>query len=162
MMTMQPSLTTMKTVTAYDQSLHLRDIERRRARVARERTHESKVLERKWELFVSLVPRGFTAHSRVRLPLEMKRSLPVHYIFSGSRSRSLLGEPVYVRNSEQKFELFKYEATSTMAPSLLLHPFQPSLNKLTTLRHSHVPDTKTPHIRVIQRRLSVYFESILY
>ena len=43
-----------------------------------------------------------------------------------------------------------------MAPRLLLHPFQPALNKLTTLRHSHVPDTKTPHIRVIQRRLSVY------
>ena len=40
MMTMQPSLTTMKTVTAYDQSLHLRDIERSRARVARERTQQ--------------------------------------------------------------------------------------------------------------------------
>ena len=39
-----------------------------------------------------------------------------------------------------------------MAPRLLLHPFQPTLNKLPTLRHSHVPDTKNPHIRVIQRR----------
>ena len=108
MMTMQPSLTTMKTVTAFDQSLHLRDIEKNHARVARERRRESKVLQRKREVFVSLVPRGFTAHSRVRLPLEMKRLLPVHNIFSGSRVRSLLGEPVYVRNSEQKFELFTY------------------------------------------------------
>ena len=28
MLTMQPSLTTIKTVTAYEQALHLRDIER--------------------------------------------------------------------------------------------------------------------------------------
>ena len=47
MMTMQPSLTIMKTVTADDQSLHLRNIERNHARVARERRRESKVLERK-------------------------------------------------------------------------------------------------------------------
>ena len=131
MMTMQPPLTTMKTVIAYDQSLHLRDIERSRARVARERTHESKVLERKWELFVSLVPRGFTAQSRVRLPLEMKRWLPVHYIFSGSRSRSLLGEPVYVRNSEQKFEQYLHtkQRPLWLHVSYYTHFNQPSTNE---------------------------------
>ena len=36
--------------------------------------------ERTWELFVSYVPHGFADHSRVRLPLEMERLLPVHNI----------------------------------------------------------------------------------
>ena len=46
------------------------------------------------------------AHSRVRLPLEMERLLsPKHNINIGSRARSLFGEPVYVRNSEEKFQL---------------------------------------------------------
>ena len=47
MMTMQPSLTTMKTVTACEQALHLRDIERSHALVARERRRGSKVLGKK-------------------------------------------------------------------------------------------------------------------
>ena len=42
-MTMQLSLTTMKTVSACEQALHLNDIERSSARVARERRHGSKV-----------------------------------------------------------------------------------------------------------------------
>ena len=36
-MTMQPSVTTMKTVTACEQALHLRDIERGHALVARKK-----------------------------------------------------------------------------------------------------------------------------
>ena len=43
MMTMQLSLTTMKTVTACEQALHLNDIDRSNARVARERRHGRKV-----------------------------------------------------------------------------------------------------------------------
>ena len=35
----------------------------------------------------------------------MERLLPVHNIL-GSQARSLFSEPVYVRNSEEKFELF--------------------------------------------------------
>ena len=47
------------------------------------------------------------AHSRVRLPLEIERFLP-GITFLGGRARSLIGEPVYIRNSEEKFELFTY------------------------------------------------------
>ena len=80
MMTMQPSLTTKKTVTACEQALHLRNIERSRTRVASERRGGSRCGKKKWELFVSSASHGFTAHSRVRLPLEMERLLPVHNI----------------------------------------------------------------------------------
>ena len=46
MMTMQPSLTTMKTETAYEQALHLRDIEWSNA----EEDAGARCSERKWEL----------------------------------------------------------------------------------------------------------------
>ena len=43
-------------------------------------------------------------------------------------------------------------------------PFSPfSTNPwLTTSRHSYVPDTKNPHIRTVQRRLSVRSDSVLF
>ena len=41
----------------------------------------------------------------MRAGKEMERLLPVHNIL-GSQARSLFSEPVYVRNSEEKFELF--------------------------------------------------------
>ena len=47
MRTMQPSLTTVKTVKACEQALHLRNIERSHARVASERRGGSKVREKK-------------------------------------------------------------------------------------------------------------------
>ena len=50
----------------------------------------------------------------VRAGKEVERLLPVHDIL-GSRARSLFSQPVYVRNSEEKLELFTYQATSTMA-----------------------------------------------
>ena len=81
MVTMQPSFTTIKTATACEQSLHLRDIEKSHVPVASERRGGSKVRERKWELFVSSAPRSLNAHSRVRLPLEMER-LRVRYSMS--------------------------------------------------------------------------------
>ena len=46
--------------------------------------------------------------------------------------------------------------------SFFNHAFQPALSNLTTLRHSHVPDTKNPRICVIQRRPSVRSESALF
>ena len=69
MMTMQLSLTTMKTETACELALHLREVERSHVRVARERRRGSNVRAKK-----------VRAHSRVRLPLEMERLLPVHNI----------------------------------------------------------------------------------
>ena len=96
MMTMQQSRTTMKTANACEQALHLRDIEKSHSRVARGRRSGSKVRGKE-----------VRAHSRVRLPLEMERYLP-GITFLGGRARSLFGEPVYVRNSEGKFELFTY------------------------------------------------------
>ena len=84
------------------------------------------------------------------------------YLLFGSYAHSLFGGPVNVRNSEEKFGLFIYYATSTLAPRLLFQPFQPILNNLTALRHSHVPDAKNPHIRVIQQRPSLRFESVLF
>ena len=95
-MTIQPSRTTMKTATACEQALHLRDIEKSHSRVARGRRSRSKVRGKE-----------VRAHSRVRLPLEMERFLP-GITFLGGRARSLFGQPVYVRNSEGKFELFTY------------------------------------------------------
>ena len=93
-MTMQPSRTTMKTATACEQALHLRDIEETYSGVARGR--RSKVRGKE-----------VRAHSRVRLPLEMERFLP-GITFLGGRARPLFGQPVYVRHSEGKFELFTY------------------------------------------------------
>ena len=60
MMRMQPSLTTMKTVTACELALHLKDVKRSHARVAREKRRGSKVRAKK-----------VRAHSRVALPLKM-------------------------------------------------------------------------------------------
>ena len=96
MMMMQPSRTTMKTVTACEQALHLTDIEKNYSRVAHGRRSGSNVRGKE-----------VRAHSRVRLPLEMERFLP-GITFLGGRARSLFDEPVYVRNSEGKFELFTY------------------------------------------------------
>ena len=96
-MTMQPSRTTMKTATACEQALHLRDIEETYSGVARGmRSGRSKVRGKEER-----------AHSRVRLPLEIERFLQ-GITFLGGRARSLFGQPVYVRNSEGKFELFTY------------------------------------------------------
>ena len=53
---MQPSLTTMKTVTACEEALHLKDIERGHARVARERRRGSKVRGKKVEVLPFLRP----------------------------------------------------------------------------------------------------------
>ena len=79
-MTIQPSCTTMKTATACEQALHLRDIEKSHSRVARGRTSGSKVRGKE-----------VRAHSRVRLPLEMERFLP-GITFLGGRARSLFGQ----------------------------------------------------------------------
>ena len=69
MIMMQPSFTAMKTVTACEQALHLWDIERSHARVAREGRRVSKVRGKK-----------VRDRSRICLPLEMKRLLPLHII----------------------------------------------------------------------------------
>ena len=69
MMMMQPSLTAMKTIKACEQALHLWDIERSHAQVAREERRVSNVRVKK-----------VRAYSRVCLPLEMKRLLPLHNI----------------------------------------------------------------------------------
>ena len=87
----------------------------------------------------------------VRAGKEIERLLPVHNIL-GSRARSLFSEPVYVRNSEEKFELFAYQATSTMALSLQFWP-------ISTL--NNIAAEKNPHIRVIPRRPSVRSDSVL-
>ena len=57
----------------------------------------------------------------MRAGKEVERLLPVHDIL-GSRARSLFSQPVYVRNSEEKLELFTYQATSTMALRLQFSP----------------------------------------
>ena len=68
-------------LSACEQDLHLRDIERSHEREARAKG-EAKVRcgERKRELFVYSAAQDFTTHSRVHLPLEMVRLLPVHNI----------------------------------------------------------------------------------
>ena len=74
---------------------------------------------------------AFTCHSKWRVCSQF-------ITFLCSHAYLLFGEPVYVWNSEEKFKLFTYWATSTTAPHLLLQPFQPTLN------NSHLSDTKNP------------------
>ena len=57
----------------------------------------------------------------MRAGKQMERLLPVHNIL-GSQARSLFSESVYVRNSEEKLELFTYQATSTIAVRLQFSP----------------------------------------
>ena len=102
------------------------------------RLSEARCGERKWEL-----TRAFSCHSNWRGCYQS-------ITFLGGRARSLLGEPVYASN-----------VLYLMAPRLVFHPFQPTLGNITTLRHSHLPDTKNPHIRAIQRRQSVRSDCVL-
>ena len=91
-MTMQPSLKTMKTVTACEEALHLKDIERGHAGVARERRRGSKVRGKKVEVLRFLRPsqlrrlitRVLACHSKWR---GCSQSLTV----LGSIGRSLFG-----------------------------------------------------------------------
>ena len=71
-MSMQPSLATMKTSTECKKALHLREIKRSHRQVARKRRHGSKMQGRKWELFISFpltaspLTFTFTYHSKSR------------------------------------------------------------------------------------------------
>ena len=68
-------------LSACEQDLHLRDIERSHEREARAKGETNvRCGERKRELFVYFAAQDFTTHSRVHLPLEMVRLLPVHNI----------------------------------------------------------------------------------
>ena len=131
-MSMQPSLITMKTLTASKKALHLQEIKRSHRQVACKRRHRSKVQGKKVGALHFLSPHSFATHLHIHLPLKMERMLPV-----------LFGEPVYVKNSAEKLELFTYKATSTMAPCLLF-------------------STQNPHIHVIQRCPSVPSDSVLF
>ena len=107
MMTMQPSLTTMKTVTACEQAFHLRNNVRSHARVASERTGGSRC-GKKSESFsflprltASSLTRAFACHSKWR---GWYQSIT----FLSSPASSLFDEPVYVSNSDEKFKLVTY------------------------------------------------------
>ena len=88
-----------ETVTACKQALR----EKSRASGKRNETKWGGVRcgERKWELFVSSALRAFATHSRVCLPLEMEKLLSVH-TFLCNRTRSVFGELVDIRNSNEK------------------------------------------------------------
>ena len=83
------------------------------------RLWEARCGEGKWKL-----TRAFSCHSNWRGCYQS-------ITFLGGRARSLFGEPVYASN-----------VLYLMAPRLVFHPFQPTLGNITTLRHSHLPDTK--------------------
>ena len=72
MMTLQSSLTKMKTLTAREQAFWEKSQAKWDA--------GARCRERKWELFVSHDPHSFAAHSHVRLPLNMERLLSVNNI----------------------------------------------------------------------------------
>ena len=74
------SLKTMKTVTACEQALHLRDTKRSHVQMAWKGDAGTRCGERKWELVVSSLLQSFATHSRVYLPLKMESLLPVHNI----------------------------------------------------------------------------------
>ena len=75
---------------------------------------------------------------------------------------------MWVRNSLSQFALGIPRKSSsylhTKQRQLWLQSFSPitTNQNLTTLRHSHVPDTKNPLIRLIQRRPSVRSDSVLF
>ena len=71
-MTMQPSVTKMKTLTACEQALWEKSQANWDVGV--------RCRERKWELFVSPNPHSFAGHSYVCLPLKMQRLLSGHNI----------------------------------------------------------------------------------
>ena len=143
MMTMQLSSHNNENRKSLRASSPLRDIEETRASGTRKETQEQGAeKESESSLARSLATRnGEVAQSKT---------------FLGSHARSLLGEPVYFRNSEEKFQLLHfsnvhYGSKSSFSPISTI-PLQ-----LTTLRH----DTKYPHVRVIQRRPSVCSDSVL-
>ena len=72
-------------------------------------------------LTASRLARAFACHSNWR-------GCSQAITFLSIRSHSLFEEPVYVRNSEEKSELFTYQAMSTMIPGVLFLPSQPTLN----------------------------------
>lgn len=113
----------------------------------REKSHASGKRKETWQQgagkgrvstsFPSLVTASKLACSRVRLRLQIERLarlLPGHI-----RPHSHFREPVNFRNSEVKFELFTYQATSTMTPRLLFAHFdQPvTINSTTSLTLAH-------------------------
>ena len=123
MMTIQPPLTRMKLVTflACKQALHQRNNERSYMRVA----HESKVRGKKG--------RALFFHHPTRLRCSLTRSLATQKwrgcfqsitLFSQYSLFLLFPEPVCVRNSKEKFELFTYQEMPTTTPPLLFNPFQ--------------------------------------
>ena len=101
MMAMQPFLTTMKTETACDQAPHLRD---RRSREATCEWHA------KGDVRAMCRQKKKRAHScvRARACRSRWRGCSQSITFLGSCARSVFGEPVYSRNSEEKFDLFTY------------------------------------------------------
>ena len=85
-MSMQPSLITMKTLTACKKALHLREIKRSHRQVACKRRHGSKVQGKKVGALHFLSPHSFATHLHIHLPPKMERLLPV-----------LFGEPLTLR-----------------------------------------------------------------
>ena len=88
---MQPSLTTMKTVTACDEALHLKDIERGHARVARERRRGSKVRGKKVEVLRFPPPLTASPLTRVLACHSKWRGCSQSITVLGSIGRSLFG-----------------------------------------------------------------------
>ena len=91
------------------------------------------------------------AHS---LPLVIETLLLVHNISGWSCAFALQwATVVYVRHSEENFELFTYWEMSTVDPGPIF--------TLKTLRQSNMPDTNNPHIRIIPWWPSARSDSIL-
>ena len=80
------------------------------------------------------------------------------YLLFGSYARSLFGGPVNVRNSEENVT---YLHTKQRPPWLHVSVFNHFNEPLTISQHCGA-HTNNPHILVIQRRLSVRFESVLF
>ena len=142
----------------------------------REKSHASGTRKETWEqgagkvtgttsfpplLTASKLARAFTCDSKWR-------GCSQAITFLGIRRHSLFDEPVYIRNSEEKFKLFTYKATSTMAPRLLFtHLNQPwTINNTTALTHawytqksSHPRTTTTPKCMLPQRLVSIWHPS---
>ena len=132
MMTMQPSLTTMKTITGCEHALHLGNIERSHARVTSERRGGSKVQEKSESssfpppLTASPLTCAFACNSKWRGCYQS-------ITFLGSPASSLFDEPVYVSNSDEKFK----QRPLWLHVSFFTHFNQPlTINNIAALTHA--------------------------
>ena len=158
-MTMQPSLRTIKSWQPtskisiwYREQSHVSNTRKKTREQGAGKESESSSFSLPFK--ASPLIRAFSSHSKWR---GRRQSI----IFLGNLARSPFGEPVYVRNSEEKFELFTHcQCPLWLHVSFFTHSNQPLtlINNITALTRAW--HKENPLIQLIQRP-SVRSDSVL-